>query len=295
MFDFETTSTVKKMKANKIESIVNSIKELPPLPTTFMKLSELSRNPNSSISDVVKVISLDQAMSIRVLRTCNSPFYGLKKEVTSVAQAAAYLGFNSLLNIATAKVANDLFNVKVKGYDLEEGELYRHSIATALGASIIAKRKHPALKDTVFTGGLLHDIGKLIMARYVSEEYQKIKDIVQNKQISFNEAEKNVLGIDHSELGEKIGKKWKLGNSLLMAIRFHHEPTASDSESPIPHIVHVADALAMMLGIGAGADGLHYAVQEDSMKICGLGENDIDAVIQELLSEMSKAEDALTL
>ncbi|MDQ7839122.1 MAG: HDOD domain-containing protein [Thermodesulfobacteriota bacterium] len=277
------------MEESRIDKIVRRVDDLPPLPTTFMKIVELSRKPNASMKDLVDVISLDQAMVMRILRVCNSPFYGLRSEITSVAHGASYLGFSAIQGIAAAQATSGILNKKVDGYQLDGGELYKHSVATALGARIIAEKRYRALKDTAFTGGLLHDVGKLILAQFVSEEFEKIIEAVEKEQISFNEAEQKVLGFDHTELGEKIAAKWKLADNLRIAIRYHHNPSLCKNDGQIAHIVHVADAISMMLGIGAGTDGLNYVFHKESLDVCGLDEKGMEEVTEKLLSEIEDA------
>ncbi len=277
------------MVESRIDNIVKRIDDLPPLPATFMKIVELSRNPNTSMKDLVDVISLDQAMVMRILRVCNSPFYGLRSQITSIAHAASYLGFSALQSIAATQATGSILNKKVDGYQLEEGELYKHSIATALGCRIIAEKKHRNLKDTAFTGGLLHDVGKLVLAKFVSEEFEKITEAVEKEKVSFNDAEQKVLGFDHTELGEKIAARWKLADNLCIAIRYHHDPLLCKKDAQIAHIVHVADAISMMAGIGAGADGLNYVFHNESLDVCGLDENGMEEVMERLISEYEEA------
>lgn len=282
------------MDDEKIKRIVNSIDDLPPLPTTLNKVNELAQDPNSSISDLVEAISLDQAMVARILKICNSPFYGLNREITSISHAAAYLGFGTIQGIATGYGVSGMFEKGAQGYQLDQGELWRHSVACAITSRLIADEKSPELRDTAFTAGLLHDIGKLILSKYVSQDAATIRDLVKQEEISFNDAERRILGLDHTEIGTKVAVKWKLARSLQDAIRYHHEPQLCETDDKIPHMVHIADCILMMIGLGVGVDGLNYTFHQASLDICGLTQEGLDDLIARSLSEFSQAEMAFS-
>ena len=128
------------MSKELMEKIVRSIDDLPAMPTTVIKISELTNDPKASGKDIAKIISLDEALTSKILKWCNSPLYGLYREVNSVAQAVALLGNASVKNLIVAFCANQFFNEHLEGYMIEKEDLWKHAVACASGAQIISNK-----------------------------------------------------------------------------------------------------------------------------------------------------------
>ena len=281
------------MSSELMEKIVRKIDELPPMPSTILKAAELAKAPNASAKDLANVISLDQALTTKLLKWCNSPLYGLSNEVTSVAQAVALLGNNAVKNLAVACSSNQFFNQELEGYMIEKDDLWKHAIASASAAQIISSKKSPGVKDTAFTAGLLHDIGKIILSSYVKEGFGEIIKIVKEEKVPFTEAENRVLGFDHTEIGAKLAEKWKLPKDLVDAIRYHHNPSLLKEESKLVLIVHISNAIALMLGFGCGCDGLSCEIDENALKTLGIDEAQMDEMFLEVMDSTQEAEELI--
>jgi len=281
------------MSNELMEKIIRSVDELPPMPASIIKLSELIKNPMTSGKEIASVITLDQALTAKLLKWCNSPLYGLSREITSVEQAVALLGNSAIQSLATACCANQLFSKELDGYMIDKEDLWKHAIACASGAQIISKKKAPALKDTSFTAGLLHDLGKIILNNYVKNEFAQISEIVKNEKIPFTEAEHRVLGFDHTEIGSKAAEKWKLPKDLTEAIRYHHDPSLSPNSSKLVDIVHISNIICLMLGIGCGCDGLSCKIDEKSLQSLGINEMEMETIFAEIAESVQSAENLL--
>jgi putative nucleotidyltransferase with HDIG domain len=241
-----------------LERIIEEIDLLEPVTPAAQRILEIVGDPKSSVSDLVEVIQYDQAVTANLLRICNSPYFGLRQEINSVKQAAAYLGMDKVACLVMIGNASDHLRKAQEGYDLHEGELWRYSVASALISQELAERYAAKQVSLLFTAALLKDIGKVILSRYVKDLYGEIIREVREKNLSFLEAERKILGIDHAELGGRVAAKWRFSQAMVDIIQNHHNPDrAGPDDFSIP-IVYMSDCICMMMGIGLGSDGLAY-------------------------------------
>jgi putative nucleotidyltransferase with HDIG domain len=257
---------------NLVDRILQSIKELPPFPAVIQRALQLIDDPRASAQNVVDVIQYDQSITVNVLKVCNSAYFGLRRNIQSLREALVIIGFNQLMEIILSQESSRLF----KGYELEYGELWKHSVACALLTRLVAKRLNQEEKPAHFTAGLLHDIGKMILSRFVKDYPKKIERLVEEKNLSFWEAEKEALGIDHTELGGKITEQWNFPNSIVLAVRYHHTPFLTPEEHDVVQLIYLCDLIAMMIGTSGGTDGLSHHACEEVMEQYGLKEEDIE-------------------
>lgn len=276
-----------------VNRILQSIDELPPFPAVIGKALQLIEDPKSTAQNVVEVIQYDQSITVDVLRRCNSSYMGLRKPVHSLKEALVMIGFNQLLEIILSKEISRYFYRPCKGYDLESGELWRHSVACALLSRIISKRLNQEPSPSHFTAALLHDVGKMILSHFVQDYFEEIKELTRLKKISFVEAEKEVLGIDHAELGGRITAQWRFPNAIVSAIRYHHIPFLSPEDRSVVQLVNLCDMVAIITGIGGGADGLLYRFYGEVMKQYRLKEKDIERFIVDLNDQFDLVEGVL--
>jgi putative nucleotidyltransferase with HDIG domain len=164
-------------------------------------------------------------------------------------------------------------------HDLDQGDLWRDSVVCALLSRIIAKRLNREASLAHFTAGLVHDIGKMVLSKFVKDYFEEIKSLTQKRELSFVEAEREVLGIDHAELGGRITEQWKFPCSIVSAVRYHHTPLLTSESDEVVQLVYLCDTVALMTGIGGGADALSYHAYEEVMKQCNLKEKDIERFI----------------
>lgn len=262
-----------------IEEIIDGIDRLKPVPHIAQKIMAISEDPLSSMQQLAEVIQYDQAMTAHILRTCNSAFFGLPRKVDSITHAVTYLGMDQVTNMVLLKVGSLNLKGPQEGYALQEGELWKYSVSSALIAKDMANHKGIADKHLVFTAALLKDIGKVILSRFVQESYEVIERLVSHEGRSFGEAEKAVIGIDHAELGAMVAERWRFSDKMVDIIRNHHLNEAGPDLEVETMIVYLADTLCMMMGIGVGSDGLAYRFHREAADALGLTEKDVQLII----------------
>lgn len=278
------------MQKVSLENIIEAVNDIPALPQVVLRVMQMTEDPDSTAQDIHKVLNQDQAMTARVLRLANSAYYGFARRIASVTDAVVLLGFKTIRGIVLAAAVSDLLQKRYDGYALEEGELWRHSQACAIASRLIARRCRFGNLDVAYTAGLLHDIGKVILNRYMKEAYREVVELVTSEEIPFMTAEDQILGFNHAVVGARLAEKWSLPPQLVEAIEKHHQPGQDSEEQKLTAIVHLADAICLSMGIGIGVDGLLYPVYPESLALLGLSESDLEAIISEmsdLLSDLS--------
>jgi len=273
-----------------VETIIETCSQLPPFPAVINRALNLMNDPNSSVQEIVETIQYDQAITANVLRVCNSAYFGLRQSVGSLQEAVIFLGFSQLIEILLSGVSGSMMGKAVSGYDLEAGELWKHSVSSALLSQIISRRIKREQNPMLFTAALIHDIGKVLLNAYVKEQSETIKDLVKTKGVSFLQAEKDVLGIDHAELSAHIIEQWNFPQKIVQAIRYHHTPLLATSDQEAVYQIYLSDLIAILTGIGGGVDGLSYSGFEQVMHHYKLNEKDIERFMAQLGDQIQKVE-----
>lgn len=219
-----------------------------PLPITAVRLAAMTADPSPDLAAIVEVVGFDQAVTTTLLRAANSSWSSPRTPVTTVKDAVVRLGAGSVLTLTVGVALRTHLQHSVPEYALDENELWRHSVAASLAAEILMSVSARRLPPETATAALLHDIGKLVMARHVDPVDLRAIDAARELGATRNAAEYEVLGVDHAELGAVVAQAWDLPDSLVAAIAHHHSPRESDA--PIAYGVHIADVVAKAIGIG---------------------------------------------
>ncbi|GBC97018.1 Ribonuclease Y [bacterium HR16] len=272
----------------KLQQLVQTIRDLPALPEVVVRVMRMTEDPRSDAQSIAKVIATDQAMAARVLKLANSAFYGLPRRVSTLSEAVVILGFRTIKNLAIAASTFELLNREIAGYWLQRGELWRHSLACAIGAQLIARKVRLPVVEEAFVAGLLHDIGKVAINLFVREQFDQIMERAQQDRIPFVEAEQAVLGFNHAMAGGLIAEKWNLPPSLVSVIKYHHQPSSAPDKDLMISVVHLADILSITMGIGIGGDGLYYALEEGTLATLAFEQADIDELCEQIVDQMAR-------
>ncbi|KJS30305.1 MAG: hypothetical protein VR64_16490 [Desulfatitalea sp. BRH_c12] len=269
------------------KKIIKGINDLPPMPKVLFKARAVLSDQNSSFKDISKIIETDQAIAAKILKVANSAYYGLSGMVSSIHQASVVLGYQTLEQVITMVSTTSLLGKQLKGYGLNAGVLWKHSLATAMACRLIAKLRAPSLENDAFSVGLIHDAGKLALDGYVLSKRSEIDAFLRDQSPSFLEAERRVLGFDHTEIAHDLSQKWKLPENHAAAMRFHHSPEASQGNQ-LAHIVHIANNIAFRAGFGGGPGFDGQPVNADSMAGLRLKEEDIAAFTAQVTASVDE-------
>lgn len=274
------------------KDIIKSIGDLPPMPEVIHKARRVMANPNSSFQDLAIVLVTDQAIAAKVLRIANSPYYGLSGAVSTIQQASVVLGQKTLAEILTVASTSQLFDRPMPGYGLDPGELWRHSLLVAFGARIITSRIKPHLSEDAFAAGLTHDCGKLALDPYIHQRENVFCQFMEDGSHSFLDAEKTILGFDHSEIAAEVCKVWKMPDEITSAIRFHHYPSQSDGDT-VAYALHVADTLALNSALDFGLDALSAEMEEGALEFLDMTSEDASKIEALMLESVKKTTETI--
>lgn len=279
----------------EIENIIKKIDLLKPVPCMVDKLIEIKNNPESCLTELVEVVKFDPSITANILKICNSSYSGLKKKMLSVQQAVAYLGIEKISCLVMLENSVENFKQAQKGYDLNQGELWLNSVSSALIAQNLAEKKNVNNVPMIFTSALLKDIGKVILHDYVKDAFDEIMQAVQQNGMTFLDAEKEIIGIDHAELGAMITEKWNFSPDMVDIIRNHHTPEKNLGNDLALPIIYLADTVCMMVGIGGGADGLSYRYHQDVVDRLNFSDVDLQNTIVEFREQLKDVEELIKM
>lgn len=228
---------------------------LPPPSTTMTRVLNAVSDPDLSAAELGQLIASDAALAAELLRTANSAYYGISVPVTSVKHAVIMLGIRRALSLAVGVAAlSSMERVKFpRGFD--HRGLWSHLHATAVASGWLAEREHPENKDVAHIAGLLHDIGKALLAVAQTNEWRRVHEIVESRGISYEEAEHEVEEAAHAEIGAELLEHWRLPPQLQQIVRGHHAPQNIEGvDGELARVVRTADAVARIAGIGNPGD-----------------------------------------
>ncbi len=235
-------------KDKKIKSMFFG-KKLPSLPIIFTELRSLMDKPYVSNKQIAEVIKKDQSMMAKILKLCNSPLYGKRQEITNLTNAVTYLGFSTLKGIALQISLISMFKSKNKQLqDFKPAAFWGHSIGTAYFSELLAEELKLPKNENYYIAGLLHDIGKLLIFHLYPDEFEDIV-LEQLGSDSYNyEAEKEILGVDHTEIGYFLAESWKFHKEINNSIGYHHKMLGSRMDL-VTSVVCIANEFAKSGGL----------------------------------------------
>ena len=259
--------------------IIAKVKDLPVVSETSRKLTALLNNPHLHSEDLVATLRCDAVLTAKLLRTCNSARLGLREPVSSVDQAVMLLGHNTIFRMVCALGYASVLGAPMPGYAVEAKGLWSHSLATAyLSESLAANEFDGQFEPAMaFTAGLLHDIGKLVLTQTLTPEVQTVIRAQIAGGASRPEAEKAVLGADHSEVGACLLQNWRLPARIIEAVANHHNPVTTP-QLQLSGLVYLSNNVVHLLGSAPGWDGFAVRVDQQA-RLFDLAEHQLERIM----------------
>jgi putative nucleotidyltransferase with HDIG domain len=226
-----------------LHQLVAKAYDLEPIPMSGTKLANLVADPESTLESITEVVSLDQALTGRTLRAANSAASAARSTITTVKDAVVRLGRSTMLTLGFGTKVRQQLQQALPEFGLAENMLWRHSVAAALVAESMGSMCKVPLPPESYAAALLHDIGKLVLARFLDADLLSFLQRAQNEgRCNPLEAEMEILEVNHAELGGLIARHWGLPNTIALGVQYHHTPT--DELPLVCHVVCVANVLA---------------------------------------------------
>ena len=272
------------------EEMIARVNELPSLPTVVMKVIELINDDSSNADNFEKYLRQDQALTARLLKIVNSSFFGLRQKINSISQAIVMIGYNSLKNLVLAASTNKLLEGAFPGYGFRENGMWQHSFMCATWAKKISKQLGMSTEQSegLFVAGLLHDVGKLILASHITHNCKEMLAQLVVEDGIVSKAERTILGIDHSEIGCRIAQKWNFPAKLANIIKYHHNIGSAIADQEEIAVIHLVNHMLIVGKYGMYDNfPLNSELSEDCYKYLDIDDDKIN-LFQEQIHESVK-------
>lgn len=251
-------------------------------------------SPSLDYEKLEEAVRYDPGLTANILRLANSALFGVKRPVDSLHMAFVVLGEKKLFELVMAHISLRMFDVELQGYQHERQDFMRHSVWVGIAAEQFAQTLGIKTEETLFTAGLLHDIGKLVLDPFLLQEPEEMQaSDVESTSESFDKREERVLGINHNEAGAILLEHWNLPSEIYAAVRFHHAPDCATAHKQLIEIVHVSDMLAYAQSVGTGVKGVHYDLSEEALVHLNLQAETVEYVASQTVDEMKEVLDLL--
>lgn len=269
---------------NSVAKLVQGVSGLVTLPHIFVRINQLVEEPGSSIADIAKAVSQDPSFTVRLLKVANSPFYGFPSTIDTAAKAVSVIGTSQIRSLALSmSIAKSFENLPNELVSMDN--FWRHSLYCGMIARILAKRTRKCDPEAVFTAGLLHDIGELVIFSRMPEQAREALLLVLDSidDLPVNEAERQIIGFDHAQVGMELAHQWKLPPLLVECIGYHHSVGDAKLYPREVALVHLANIFAQMAELDTLDPEEVSTVDPRAWAMCGIGA-DVD-LIEEVVRE----------
>jgi HD-like signal output (HDOD) protein len=271
-----------------LSRIVESIKRLEPLPQVAIKVLELARHRDTGPRDLAAVIETDPAITARVLKLCNSAYYGFQRRIASLDEASTMLGTTTLTSLVLTSCTARYFR-GTRGADPAREALWERSIHHALTAGTLAQLRGNVDRQRAYTAGLLMDIGELVLLSF-TDGLEEVAAAVADGDVRLA-AEERVFGLHHAEIGARLLENWNLPDPLIDAVRNHHRPRAAAVDQALCGVAHMAESVTEALASGQGLASLAPDLARWSLDLDGMAGLSVGELETLLHEELERAKD----
>jgi putative nucleotidyltransferase with HDIG domain len=265
---------------------IMNVEEFPTLPQIITKIIDACEDEQVTVDDLAKIISNDPSICARILKLANSAYYGYLRKVNTISKAITILGFETIKTLSISASVFDSFKKIRSNYNFNRCQFWLHSIGTATICKVICRHIHNHDVEVVFLVGLLHDIGKLFFESYYEPQFEEVMKLVTVNRCSIYDAESQVFGVTHDEVGGWLTERWKFPLDLVNPIQYHHDVKSCPEEyAQFAAMVQVADHICRIHNIGSGGDNLIPQIDPAALEILGLTMQDVDDISNKVTDE----------
>jgi len=281
------------VKNDILGKVMLKVSSFPSMPQVGVKLMALLEQKDIAIDEIEKVMRYDPGLTANVLKLANSAYFGIPSKIGSLKHAIMFLGLKRFTQIVVAACVSDNMDNAVEGYELPPGDLWRHSIAVSNTAEALVKYIKNIKVENVFTPALLHDIGKLVLGKFVKEDFHNIKKIAAQG-VPLEVAENMVLGTDHAEIGAQILANWSFPSDVIDAVRWHHNPERISNSKMQTEIVYLSNLLCQSCGDGDSAESISLMPSTVVLDRLGIKLDQYELISNKVSIWINKLTDSLT-
>ena len=287
MAETDSSTTINR----RLQKILKSIDRMRPMPANINRILSVLEDKDSTANKLGGLLGLDQALTANVLQAANSAILGYGPSCTNLSDAIMRLGFDRIRTIVLGVAVSGNMTGVLPGYRLGAGELWKHSISTAITAQWFARRINFPKPEDAYVAGLLHDMGKLMLDQFALADYGRLFELVKDYDLTFYQVEQKLFGIDHAHVGGIMAYKWNFPPVLINAIQHHHSPSKAENDV-LAALVNIANAMAPMekeILRKLGKREIH----SKTLKILNIKPEDLEKIKGELMKIIEDNKDIL--
>ena len=276
--------------SEQIQDLLDDVEQLISLPAAYVRLNDLVDDPKSSAEDIAHVINQDVALTARLLRVANSPLYGFSTQIDTVTRAVTVLGTQQVRDLALATSAFKTFN-GIPSDLVSMDSFWEHSILCALCARTLAMECLKRPREVVFVGGLLHDVGQLVLYHLLPDLSRQTLETCHEGPdgLESQEAEREIIGFDHAEVGGELAHRWSLPTNLQECIAYHHNPSQAKQCRVETAIVHIANSIATLAALDTSDLAHAPRIHDIAWELTGLDKDIVPPTIASAQAQIGGA------
>lgn len=267
------------MSRPSLPAFVQQAGALPSLPAICTELSRAIDSPYATITSIGDIIRKDQSLTTRLLRLANSAIYGVPRRIETLDEALNLIGLRQMAELALATTVIDVFS-DIPTELANPVTFWEHSVACGIGSAVLAQARGEPIPDRFFVGGLLHDLGRLVMYLQAPKESARILARCRETGELSTVVEEEVLGFDHAALGAALLESWNMRSPLLDMVRYHHHPTRSTAAVADVAVIHVADFLVTAMELGTCGEFAVTPLSREAWRRCALEKDRLEEVVR---------------
>jgi HD-like signal output (HDOD) protein len=275
-----------------IHDLLAAIQSLEPLPQVASRVMEIASHDDVVPRDLVGVIETDAAVTGKVLKLCNSAYYGFRREIGSLPEAANLLGVTTLVNLVLTSCSGRYFRDYGQGDAETATRLWEESVVDAIASSLIARHAGRLDKNRAYTIGLLQNVGHLVVARHARSSALLVQNEV-SRGVSLLDAETSILGMHHAEIGARLAERWNLPEGLVDAIRNHHTPELSRLDPRMAGATHLGEMATHSFLFGVPLEQDPYGLSVGALALTGIDREAFERMGEVLAADLERAREFL--
>jgi len=268
------------------ESLVTNNTELTSLPDIVMQINDMVNDPSCTVADIGNLISQDTGLTARILKIVNSPFYGFPSEIDTVSMAITIIGVRQLRDLVFSTCVVSKYR-QIPEDLLNPDYFWQHSIGCALAARTIAARIKLPNSERLFTNGILHDIGQLMMCIASPEKARQLLELSRDSKQPIEEFEQAVFGFTHGDVGAAIVRKWRLPEAFIEPIQFHTSPSLAEKFTVETAVIHLANAVSHIIN-PENAEGDNVEIDEQVWQTLKLNKEELPNIIDDVVPQLQE-------
>jgi HD-like signal output (HDOD) protein len=270
-------------KTSDLEHIIKNPDNFPTLPNVFYLLNKAIKDPDSTINDIGKIVSSDLALTTQILKLVNSSFFGFEDKVETLSHAINILGIEKLSNLVLATTVISRFEGIPEEF-VTMKSFWSHSIACGLAAREISNFGMSDIKETLYVGGMIHDIGALIIYKEIPELAKEALDRCNYWGQNLVDAEKSLMGFDHTEIGSALIDHWGLPEIYGVMISYHHAPWEAPKYSKETSAIYLADYIIHCNQLGSSGELQNSPLEKKALEILNISHSAIPEISEKTIA-----------